>query len=57
MLDTHDSWWLDETPADDPLDLLSMPEFKRAIATDRGDAELGLRSLLERPELVLSPGI
>ena len=59
MLDVTHPWIevFEEPPADDPLDVLTIPEIRRAVAESRPDGELGLRSLLERPELVFDVAI
>jgi hypothetical protein len=52
MLDQNDLWLLEEElPIDEPADaLLTMPEIRQWVDPDRDDEELGLRSILERPE-------
>ena len=48
---TRDDMWLVEEPAlDEPSDILAIPEIRRVVAREWRDEELGLRSLLERPE-------
>jgi hypothetical protein len=50
MLRPDDPWFLDEG-VDDAAELLrSMPEIRQNLAPAPAEAELGLRSLLERPE-------
>jgi hypothetical protein len=41
---------VEEPALDEPADLLTIPEIKQHVVHDRRDEELGLRSLLERPE-------
>jgi hypothetical protein len=52
MLDQNDLWLLEEEPPpDEPADLLrTMPEIRQLVDPDRDDEQLGLRSILERPE-------
>jgi len=51
MLDPNDLWLMEELPLDEPADvLLAMPEIRQLVSPDHGDEELGLRSILERPE-------
>ena len=52
MLDTDDLWLMaEELPIDEPADVLrAMPEIRQRVDVDPGDEELGLRSILERPE-------
>lgn len=52
MLDQKHLWLMEEVSSlDEPSDLLrTMPEIRQLVAPDRHDDELGLRSILERPE-------
>jgi hypothetical protein len=52
MLDQNDLWLLEEEmPVDEPADaMLTMPKIRELVDSDRYDDELGLRSILERPE-------
>jgi hypothetical protein len=52
MLDPNDLWLMEEElPLDEPADVLStMPEIRQRVDPDQNDDELGLRSILERPE-------
>jgi hypothetical protein len=50
MVASNELWLIDDLPIDDPSDLLTIPEIKQHVAHDLRDEDLGLRSLLERPE-------
>jgi hypothetical protein len=52
MLDQTDLWLVEEElPLDEPADVLTaMPEIRQLVDPERDDEELGLRSILERPE-------
>jgi hypothetical protein len=52
MLERDDAWPLDEeVPLEEPADVIrTMPEIRQLAAPDRRDDELGLRSILARPE-------
>jgi hypothetical protein len=52
MLDENDAWLMEEDIAlDDSADLLlTMPEIRQLVDPARPDEQLGLRSILERPE-------
>jgi hypothetical protein len=52
MLDQKDLWLMEEVLSlDEPAELLrTMPEIRQLVDPDRHDDELGLRSILERPE-------
>ena len=54
MLDQNDLWLMEEElPVDEPADvLMTMPEIRQLFDPDRDDEELGLRSILERPEVL-----
>jgi hypothetical protein len=54
MLDQNDLWLMEEDlPVDEPADvLLTMPSIRQLFDPDRDDEELGLRSILERPEVL-----
>ena len=54
MLDQDDLLLMEEElPVDEPADvLLTMPEIPQLFEPDRDDEELGLRSILERPEVL-----
>lgn len=54
MLDENDPWLLEaELPVEEPSDVLrTMPEMRQWMEPDVDDEELGLRSLLERPEVL-----
>ncbi|HLK36314.1 MAG TPA: hypothetical protein VKU41_06140 [Polyangiaceae bacterium] len=54
MLDRNDLWLMEgEVPLDEPADVLeAMPEIRQLVDPDRDDDELGLRSLLEDPEVL-----
>ncbi len=54
MLDQNDLWLMEEElPVDEPADvLLTMPGILQQFDPDRDDEELGLRSILERPEVL-----
>lgn len=50
MLDHDDLWWMEEPSVEDPSELLTtMPELRHYLAP-HDDGELGLRSVLERPD-------
>ena len=48
----NDPWLMEEDmPLDEPSDLLlTMPEIRQLVDPARPDEQLGLRSILERPE-------
>lgn len=51
MLKPVDLSFMDETAEEDPAELLNvMPEIRQEVAPAPADDDLGLRSLLERPE-------
>ena len=50
MLRPDDPWFLDEAVDDGEELLKSLPEIRQNLAPAPPEAELGLRSLLERPE-------
>jgi predicted glycosyltransferase len=51
MLDQDDLWLMEELPTDDPAELLrTMPEIRQVLDPDRRDEEIGIRSILDRPE-------
>ena len=52
MLHQDDLWLMEEDlPVDEPADvLLTMPEIRQLFDPDRDAEELGLRSILDRPE-------
>jgi hypothetical protein len=50
MLSKADLWLVEEPALDEPSDILAIPEIRQFVAHDQHDDELGLRSLLERPE-------
>jgi hypothetical protein len=51
MLNENDDLWLLEEPAsDEPSELFSIPEIRHHLVRDSLADEVGLRSLLERPE-------
>ncbi len=52
MLRAEDLWLVEDTPADDPTDVLSFAEVRNHLARELNDDELGLRSLLECPEVL-----
>jgi hypothetical protein len=54
MLYRRDLWLMDEELSlDERSDVLrTMPEIRQLLARDRQDDQLGLRSILERPELL-----
>jgi hypothetical protein len=54
MLDQNDLWLMEgELPLDEPVDLLqTMPEIRQWVDPERHDEELGLRSILERPDVL-----
>ena len=45
-----DLWLLEEPPSDEPSELFSIPEIRHHLVRDSLADEVGLRSLLERPE-------
>jgi hypothetical protein len=52
MLPKIDMWLLEE-PIEDPTDLLTIPEIKREVVGPPHDEDgIGLRLLLERPEVL-----
>jgi hypothetical protein len=55
MLEQDDLWLLEEPPIDEPSELFSIPEIRRHLVADRVDDEVGLRALLERPEVLARP--
>jgi len=54
MLDQDDLWLMEDgVPIDEPSELLeTMPEIRPYLAPDQRAEEGGLRSLLERPEVL-----
>jgi len=50
MLPVDDLWLMEDPPIDEPADVLTIPEVKQHVVHDHHDDDLGLRSLLERPE-------
>jgi hypothetical protein len=50
MLANDELWLVEEPPIDAPFDLLTIPEVRNHVTHELHDDELGLRSLLERPE-------
>jgi hypothetical protein len=50
MLANDELWLVEEPPIDAPSDLLTIPEVRNHVIHELHDDELGLRSLLERPE-------
>jgi hypothetical protein len=47
-------WLVDESALDEPADLLTIPAIKQHdVHDDLHDEDIGLRSLLERPEALL----
>ena len=50
MLANDELWLVEEPPIDAPSDLLTIPEVRDHVTHEHHDDELGLRSLLERPE-------
>jgi hypothetical protein len=56
MLSQYDPWFYIDPPVDETTDLLTIPEIRRELAHAPPGEELGLRSLLEHPE-VLSKGL
>jgi hypothetical protein len=52
LLDPNDLWLMEEDiPLDEPSELLlTMPEIRQLVDPDRPDEQLGLRSILDRPE-------
>jgi hypothetical protein len=50
MLTKDELWLVEELSADEPPDLLTIPEIRQYVAHDLRDDELGLWSLTERPE-------
>ena len=54
MLDQDDLWLMDDDLSlDEPSDVLqTMPEIRQLLDPDRQDDQLGLRSVLERPEVL-----
>jgi hypothetical protein len=51
MLKPVDLSFMDESAEDDPAELLkALPEIRNEVAATPADEDLGLRSLLERPE-------
>ena len=52
MLNHSDPWLMEEMVLPDESDdlLRTMPEIRQMVDPDRHDDELGLRSILERPE-------
>jgi hypothetical protein len=52
MLDQDGLWWMEELPVEYPSEWLgTMPEIRQRLERDRAD-EYGLRSILERPEVL-----
>ncbi len=48
-----DLWWVEDVPSEEPSDLLRvMPEIRQSVENEPHDDELGLRSVLERPEVL-----
>jgi hypothetical protein len=56
MLSQYDPWFAIDPPVDETTDLLTIPEIRRELAHAAPGEEVGLRSLLEHPE-VLSKGL
>jgi hypothetical protein len=54
VVDQNDLWLMEEElPVDEPADVLpTMPEIRLLFDPDRDDEQLGLRSILERPEVL-----
>ncbi len=50
MLANDELWLVEEPPIDAPSDPLTIPEVRDHVTHEPHDDELGLRSLLERPE-------
>jgi hypothetical protein len=50
---SHDEFLLMDDLLDEPEDPFSIPEIERELAHAHRDEELGLRALLEQPELAL----
>jgi hypothetical protein len=50
MLANDEMWLVEGPPIDAPSDLLTIPEVRNHVTHELRDDELGLRSLLERPE-------
>ena len=61
MLSKYDPWFVIDPPVDESTDLLTLPEIKRELAHASAGDDLGLRSLLEHPEVLTnglwSPGL
>ena len=51
MLAPDDLWWIEE-PIGEPFDVSTLREIKQRVAQTPWDDELGLRSLLERPDVL-----
>lgn len=48
-----DLWWVEEVPPEEPSELLRvMPEIRQYVENDPHDDELGLRSVLDHPEVL-----
>jgi hypothetical protein len=54
LLDQNDPWLMEEeTRLDEPSELLlTMPEIRQLFDPDPPDEQLGLRSILDRPEML-----
>lgn len=53
MLPEDDLWLVEDVPSEGPSDLLHiMPELCGRLPDDPHDGDLGLRSILERPEVL-----
>jgi hypothetical protein len=50
MLDQDDLLLMDELPIDEPEPLDAIPEVRHYLEPERWEGEVGLRSILERPE-------
>ena len=50
MQASNELWLVEEAPLEAPPDLMTLPQVRQHLAHEHHDDELGLRSLLERPE-------
>lgn len=53
MRPDEELWLLEEVPTDEPSELLQvLPEIRQRLAPDATEGELGIRAILDRPEVL-----
>jgi hypothetical protein len=52
MLLEEPFWMVEDAVMEEPSDLMMLPEFRQRVDREHHDEDLGLRSLLERPEVL-----